>query len=103
MRSIDYLETRDDVDQERIAYYGWSWGGAMAPLALSLEPRFQAAVLHVAGLYDSRPLPEVDPLGTPPEDKRFHVAESGHFVPHPVLIRESLDWLDRYLAPVEGR
>jgi eukaryotic-like serine/threonine-protein kinase len=137
MRTVDYLETRDDIDTGRMAYLGWSWGGRWAPLVLALEPRFSAAVLHVAGLGESRPLPEVDPLnylsrvttplltlngrldavippdthtrpffdllGTPPEHKRFVLAESGHFVPRPTLIRESLDWLDRYLGPVEGR
>jgi eukaryotic-like serine/threonine-protein kinase len=137
MRTIDYLETRADIDAERLAFYGWSWGGWAAPLVLSLESRFEAAVLHVAGLSDSRPLPEVDPLnhlprvtlpvlmingrldavnpletharpffdllGTAPEHKRFAIAEGGHFVPRPKLIRESLDWLDRYLGHVDGR
>ncbi len=137
MRTIDYLETRDGIDAHRLAYLGWSWGGHYAPLVLAQEPRFNAAVLHVAGLLDHRPLPEVDPLnyllrvttpvlmlngrldgfippdthtrpffdllGTPPEHKRFVLAESGHFVPRPTLIQESLAWLDRYLGPVEGR
>ena len=137
MRTIDYLETRDDIDAERLAYLGWSWGGGWAPLPLALEPRFQVAVLHVAGMVggDNRPLPEVDPLnylprvelpvlvlngrydgvqppdthsrpffemlGTPQEHKRFVLTESGHFVPRPTLIRETLDWLDRYLGSVE--
>jgi len=45
--------------------------------------------------------PFFDLLGTPEEHKRLVVTESGHFVPRPTLIRESLDWLDRYLGPVE--
>ena len=40
-------------------------------------------------------------LGTPDEDKRHVVAEGGHDVPRPLLIRETLEWLDRYLGPVE--
>jgi eukaryotic-like serine/threonine-protein kinase len=137
MRTIDYLETRDDIDAQRLAYLGWSWGAHWAGLVLPLEPRFLAAVLIVAGVRESRPLPEVDYLnylsrvttpvltlngrldavippdthtrpffdllGTPSEHKRFVLTESGHFVPRPILIRESLDWLDRYLGPVEGR
>ena len=62
MRTIDYLETRGDIDAERLAYYGWSWGGGMAPVVLSLESRFEAAVLHVAGVAESGFMPEVDPL-----------------------------------------
>jgi cephalosporin-C deacetylase-like acetyl esterase len=25
-RSIDYLETREDIDSKNLAFYGWSWG-----------------------------------------------------------------------------
>ena len=28
-RTIDYLETRTDIDAARLAYYGVSWGGAL--------------------------------------------------------------------------
>jgi dienelactone hydrolase len=50
-RSIDYLETRDDIDKERIAYYGMSGGAAFGPLALAVEDRFKAAVFVVGGFY----------------------------------------------------
>jgi fermentation-respiration switch protein FrsA (DUF1100 family) len=39
-------------------------------------------------------------LGTPDENKRHVIAEGGHDVPRQLLIRETLDWLDRYLGPV---
>ncbi|MFC1559367.1 protein kinase, partial [Gemmatimonadota bacterium] len=40
MRSIDYLETRDDIDVGKIAYMGFSWGAATpAVLTLALEKR----------------------------------------------------------------
>jgi eukaryotic-like serine/threonine-protein kinase len=136
LRTLDYLERRDDVDAERFAFFGWSWGGQVSPVVLALDPRLRAAVLHVAGLSSWRPLPEVDPLqylprvntpllmingrldgvypedtharpffellGTAPEHKRLVITESGHFVPRPILIRETLDWLDRYLGPAEN-
>jgi pimeloyl-ACP methyl ester carboxylesterase len=35
-------------------------------------------------------------LGTAEPDKRHVVTEGGHFVPRAVLIRETLDWLDKY-------
>ncbi|MHC4331897.1 MAG: SUMF1/EgtB/PvdO family nonheme iron enzyme, partial [Planctomycetota bacterium] len=38
-RSIDYLETRDDIDSERIAYYGTSWGAVLGPIMLAVEDR----------------------------------------------------------------
>jgi serine/threonine protein kinase/formylglycine-generating enzyme required for sulfatase activity/cephalosporin-C deacetylase-like acetyl esterase len=40
-------------------------------------------------------------LGTPKEHKRLVVFEGGHTVPRQHLIRESLDWFDRYLGPVQ--
>jgi len=60
-RTIDYLETRDDVEIDKIGYYGMSWGGAEAPIVLAVEERFDAAVLNVGGLIDELEfLPEVD-------------------------------------------
>jgi dienelactone hydrolase len=62
-RTIDYLETREDIDSDRLGYYGFSWGGMSAPIALAVEERIDAAVLNVGGLWDIyRCLPEVDPL-----------------------------------------
>ena len=136
-RSLDYLETRSEIDATRLAYYGYSWGSAIAPVVLANEPRLKAAVLYVPGFWQAWPQPEVSPLtylhrvqvpvvqlsgrldtafplethsrpffemlGTPAASKRHVVAEGGHFVPRPVLIREALDWLDRYLGVIGGR
>jgi formylglycine-generating enzyme required for sulfatase activity/dienelactone hydrolase len=59
-RSIDYLETRDDLDIERLAYYGVSWGGVMGAILPAIEKRIKINVLYVAGLLFQRALPEVD-------------------------------------------
>jgi dienelactone hydrolase len=43
-------------------------------------------------------------LGTPPEHKRHVVLTGGHFIigqQRSQVVREVLDWLDRYLGPVE--
>jgi len=61
-RSIDYLETRDDIDAERLAYYGLSWGGAMGAIMPAVEPRLRCNVLYVAGFCFQRALPEVDQI-----------------------------------------
>ena len=39
-------------------------------------------------------------LGTPKQYKRRVVYETGHNIPRNELIKETLDWLDRYLGPV---
>jgi len=135
MRSVDYLETRSEIDTGKLAYFGFSWGGRLGGIMLAIEPRFKAAVLNVAGLRFQQAFPEVEPinfipritipvlmlngrydyyfpvessqnpmfdlLGTPPGDKRHVVADGSHFVPRPLLIKETLDWLDQYLGPVK--
>ncbi|MFQ5706851.1 MAG: protein kinase [bacterium] len=61
-RSIDYLETREDIDSERMAYYGISWGGAMGGIIPAVEKRIKTSVLLVAGLLFQPALPEVEPV-----------------------------------------
>ncbi|HZW89610.1 MAG TPA: SUMF1/EgtB/PvdO family nonheme iron enzyme, partial [Myxococcaceae bacterium] len=68
-RSIDYLETRKDIDVQRIGFFGASWGGMLGGLVPAVEPRLKAAVLHVAGLTFARPLPEADPFNFLPRIK----------------------------------
>ena len=48
-RAIDYLESRSDIQADKIGYYGVSWGGRMGPLVLAVEPRIKVAVLNQAG------------------------------------------------------
>ena len=133
-RSLDYVETRPDLDPKRIAFHGVSWGGALGPLLAAVEPRIRAVVLVSGGLEFQQTLPEVDPfnfasrarqptlmingrydfffpvessqlplyraLGAPQRDKRHVVAEGGHWPPQDLLVKETVDWLDRYLGPV---
>ncbi len=61
-RAIDYVETRDDLDVTRLAYFGLSWGGYMGAIMPAIERRIRANVLYVAGLTFQRALPEVDPI-----------------------------------------
>jgi dienelactone hydrolase len=41
---VDYLETRDDVDPDRIGLVGWSLGGYYAPRAAAFEKRLKLVV-----------------------------------------------------------
>ncbi|HYC31761.1 MAG TPA: alpha/beta fold hydrolase [Gemmatimonadales bacterium] len=47
-RGVDVLRARANVDDERIAYLGISYGGAMGALFAGIERRLKAAVLVVA-------------------------------------------------------
>jgi dienelactone hydrolase len=137
-RTIDYLETRPDFDARKIAFYGFSLGGADGPLFTGVEPRFAASILLAGGLIPARFRPEVDParfaprvrtptlmingrddfilpyelsqqpmfdlLGVPAAHKRHARLDGGH-IPSDrrEIMREVLDWLDRYLGPVQRR
>lgn len=61
-RTIDYLESRDDIDTENIGYFGFSWGSAVAPVMLAVEDRLKAGVLLSGGLLMHPTQPEVDPF-----------------------------------------
>jgi len=135
-RSLDYLQTREDIDRTKMAYLGFSWGGGIAPVLLAVEGRFKAAILSSGGFWFGRPLPEADGinfvtrvkipvlllnpryddlfpvessqlplfrlLGTPERGKKHVIYESGHGnLPHREEVRETLDWLDKYLGPVK--
>ncbi len=66
-RTLDYLETRPDINQDRIAYQGLSWGAWFGPLHVALEKRFKAANFQGGGSIGNRTLPSAAlPSGTPP-------------------------------------
>jgi eukaryotic-like serine/threonine-protein kinase len=74
---------------------------------LNYAPRVRVPVLMINGRYDfMEPLetnqkPLFRLLGTPEKDKKHVVFDSGHVPPWPDVVRETLDWLDRYLGPVK--
>jgi len=133
---VDYLETRPDFDRQKIAFFGFSWGGAMGMIIPAVEPRIKANILFLGGFDDGNvvqpeaqglnyisrikiptlmlngkydmflPLetavrPAFNLLGTPEKDKRLVVYDTDHYVRKQDLMKESLEWLDRYLGPVQ--
>ena len=50
--------------------------------------------------FDTSVKPFYDLLGTPKEDKHVYVYETDHFVPKSEMIKETLNFLDRYFGPV---
>ncbi len=67
-RTLDYLETRKDIDHERLAYYGLSSGARDGPVFTTLDGRFKASVLLAGGLdgEDWELLPEVNVVNFAP-------------------------------------
>lgn len=74
-RTIDYLETRKEIDSGALVFCGHSWGGEIAPQVLAVEPRIAATVLYVVGMFGKRQV--------------FEEVESMNFLPRvdmPVLM-----------------
>jgi len=61
-RSIDYLETRKDIDSSKIAFYGMSWGGSMGMIIPAVENRFCASILVAGGSGRSITRPETNAI-----------------------------------------
>jgi hypothetical protein len=61
-RTLDYLETRQDMRADRISYLGASWGGFMGGIVPAVEKRVRVVVLNVGGMGMESALPEVDQI-----------------------------------------
>lgn len=65
-RTIDYLETREDIDKDRIAYVGLGWGAQVGPVMIATEPRIKTGILLLGGIGPSRRHPACDPINFAP-------------------------------------
>ncbi len=133
-RAIDYVQTRPELDRDKVAYYGYSWGAEMGGIVPAVDPRIKVVVLALGGLDFHRSLPEVDTinfvsrvkqpvlmlngrydfffpvestqdpfyrlLGSKKDQKKHLLFDTSHNIPRNELIKESLNWLDEYLGPV---
>ena len=135
-RVIDYLETRSDIDLDKLAYFGFSWGGVLGSIIPAVEERIKISIIDAGGLeprwrktkpevdginyisritiptlmlhglydanvpYDYCGKPMFDLLGTKDKDKKLFIYETDHIIPRKELIKESLNWLDKYFGPV---
>lgn len=87
--------------------------GLLPPMAATPEvdpvnslPRVRVPTLMFSGEFDSMVPKENSAryfslIGTASPQKRHVIAIGGHFIPRELLIRETLDWLDKYLGQVE--
>jgi len=137
-RTIDYLETRPEFDQNKLAYFGLSWGASEPGFIITaLEKRLKAAIFLCGGFHDFPDiLPESNPInfapqirlpiimmngiydeifpfepnvkvafrlfGTPEKEKYLKSYPSSHYLLTTYIwIKDTLDFLDRYLGPVK--
>lgn len=65
-RTIDYLETRNDIDMGKIAYVGLSWGGQMGSVMIATEPRIKTGIFLLGGICACKRHPASDPANFAP-------------------------------------
>ncbi len=65
-RAIDYLETRQDIQTDKLAFAGNSWGATWSSVMIAVETRFKVSVLVGGGFENGKPLPMVDPFNFAP-------------------------------------
>ncbi|HEY3937795.1 MAG TPA: protein kinase [Bryobacteraceae bacterium] len=78
-RSLDYVETRPDIDKARIAYLGVSQGGADGVIFTALEDRFKTVVLLDGGFFLSPTLPAEDQVNFAPRLKKPVLMINGRY------------------------
>jgi serine/threonine protein kinase/dienelactone hydrolase len=88
----------------------YSWQRAPESESFNFLPRVKVPTLMINGRHDfffplkTSQAPMFERLGTRAEDKRHRVFESGHIpTERQEVMKEILDWLDRYLGPVRRR
>ena len=109
-RAVDILEERPEVDPNRLAYFGVSWGGSMGGLLAGVEDRLKAYVLAVGdgGLVEHTADPGPDGLNIHFSERwaaQMWPTEPLHFVgraaPAALLFQNGL--LDNYVPPHDAQ
>ena len=109
-RAVDILEERPEVDPDRLAYFGVSWGGSMGGLLAGVEDRLKAYVLAVGdgGLVEHTADPGPDGLNIHFSERwaaQMWPTEPLHFVgraaPAALLFQNGL--LDGYVLPHDAQ
>ena len=68
-RTIDYLQTRQDVDTDKLAYVGFSWGSLMGSVMIAVEDRFKTGIFLIGGICACKRHPTSDPANFAPRVK----------------------------------
>jgi dienelactone hydrolase len=78
-RSIDYLETRPDIDRNRIGYLGVSFGAALGVNFAAVENRIKTVIMLDGGFYNETMLPGTDQADFAPRLKAPTLLIAGRF------------------------
>jgi predicted esterase len=102
-RTIDYLETRSDIDPERIGYVGLSFGASFATPLIALEPRLKTAILVGGGLPQPMPQPAYDLIHFLPRITQPVLMVNGRFDPLFVMDSMQVPMFERLGTPAADK
>ncbi|MGD9116034.1 MAG: alpha/beta fold hydrolase [Dehalococcoidia bacterium] len=89
---IDWAQSRDEIDSEKVAAVGISFGGFISAITMGIEERLKAAVLIVTGGNSTKISWETRNSGY---SKRSELAKAGY--------EENLKVYTNYLAEIEAK
>ena len=100
------------VEKRFTAAVLWSGGFRSGPTLsendeINYAPRVRTPVLMLNGRddftfpIDTSQTPMFARLGTPAQDKKHLLYDGGHIFPFARIMKDTLEWLDRYLGPVK--
>jgi serine/threonine protein kinase/dienelactone hydrolase len=78
-RAIDYASTRPELDQTKLAYFGFSWGGAMGAFVPAVDHRIKVCILAGGGLNFQNSRAEVDAINFLPRVKQPVLMLNGRY------------------------
>lgn len=81
-QTVDLIQSRDDLDREKIGFQGSSFGAERAPFLLALEPRIKTALLLIGGIHrEGNVPPEINPVNFAPRATASILMLNGKFDP----------------------
>ena len=80
-RGLDYLETRNEIDPTRIAFYGPSSGARIGLILAAVEPRYRSICLVGAGVLkeDLQTIAEANPINFAPHIQGSKLIVQGRY------------------------
>jgi len=78
-RSLDYLETRPEIDKSKLAYLGVSQGAAEGVIYTALEDRFKTVIFLDGGFFLNTPSPATDQVNFAPRMKKPVLMINGRY------------------------
>jgi len=100
---LDFLASRDDIDPQRIAFYGYSLGANAGISMLAVESRLATGILQASGFRGGSLPPENDPVNFAPRVRQPVLMIGGRFDFQNPVETSQQPLFDRLGSPLESK